>query len=328
MKDTLWMKFPDESVAGLVFDDAARARFEAVFDAANPQSPWSRAVAAAKFRKVQGPLVKWHEGMPYFNWNAMMSVISGGAVVITKTPQGEPAYGIIRGFRALWNLFVCQWRSVKLMKKDFGGEALVESIALGLVMQSLMLRLGAGASQNLAKWLAGTETPPKSCVRIVMELQQVQMRRTALSPVWKNLLPAETGAEKNLPEYFWNDAPAPVNAAATAHKGPWKGLPVCAGQAAGRAVFIKSAKDAVLPAGGAPLVLVFRRARPDAVELYPRAAAVVFAEGGVLSHACVVAREMNIPCVTGLGADFFDAPRDGAILSVDGGAGTVEEIRN
>lgn len=322
MKDTLWIKFPDESVSGLVFDEAARARFEAVFDAENPQSPWNRAIAAAKFRKVRGPLVRWHEGAPYFNWNAMMAVISGGAVVISRTPQGDPAYGIMRGFRALWNLFVCQWRSVRLAKKDFGGEALVESIALGFVMQSLMLRLGAGASQNLAKWLAGTEKPPKSCVQIVAELQAVQVRRTALSPVWKNFLPAATAEDKNLPEFFWNDAP-PHQAAEAKRGGPWKGLPVCPGVMTGPVVAVRKVSDAKLSGKN---ILVFRRAKPDSVELYENASALLFCEGGVLSHACVVAREMNIPCITGLGADFFDAVEKGASLRIDAGAGTVDFI--
>lgn len=74
-------------------------------------------------------------------------------------------------------------------------------------------------------------------------------------------------------------------------------------------------------------VLVFAQARPEAVGFYVGAAALVFAEGGVLSHACVVARERGIPCVTGLGRPFWVAMQEAGVaelrLSVDGATGEV-----
>jgi phosphohistidine swiveling domain-containing protein len=325
MKDTLWIKFPDESVAGLVFDDAARARFDAVFDVADPSSPWSRAIRAAGFIRLSWPLIKWHEGTPYFNWSAMTTVISGGAIRVLETKDGGYAFHVLYDLRALWNLFSCQWKTVKLMQKNFGGDALVESIALGFVLQSLMLRLGGGAPQDLAKWLAGMGKPPPRHAKTVAQLQAVQVRRTALSPIWKNILPAAHGEEKKLPEFFWNDPPQ-HETISPAHNGPWKGLPVCPGVMAGPAIAVRKVSEAQLTGKN---ILVFRRAKPDSVELYPQASALLFCEGGVLSHACVVAREMNIPCITGLGGDFFDGvERDDAILRIDAGAGTVEFLRD
>lgn len=53
------------------------------------------------------------------------------------------------------------------------------------------------------------------------------------------------------------------------------------------------------------------------------AAALVVDIGGELSHAAVVARELGVPCVMGTGTGTRRL-RDGDLLRVDGGAGTVE----
>ena len=107
----------------------------------------------------------------------------------------------------------------------------------------------------------------------------------------------------------------------------WRGLPVSSGTVTGRAVFLS--RDLTLPVTSDPLIAVFLRARPETTELFGQVVAVVYAEGGALSHACTVAREQGMPCVTGLGRPFFTllSGRDGAVwLSVDGAAGTVDII--
>jgi phosphoenolpyruvate synthase/pyruvate phosphate dikinase len=78
---------------------------------------------------------------------------------------------------------------------------------------------------------------------------------------------------------------------------------------------------------GEPLVLLFAQARPETVELFPFASGLVFAEGGALSHACTVAREMNIPAVTAVGIGFLkqvEAAGEGVVrVTIDGGTGRV-----
>jgi hypothetical protein len=54
----------------------------------------------------------------------------------------------------------------------------------------------------------------------------------------------------------------------------------------------------------------------------------LFAEGGVLSPACTVARERNIPSITGLGPGFFELIKasDKLWLNMDGSTATVARI--
>ncbi len=69
-------------------------------------------------------------------------------------------------------------------------------------------------------------------------------------------------------------------------------------------------------------VLVANRTDPGWVPLFPSARAVVVERGSVLSHSAIVAREFGIPCVVGL-RDALSLLRDGQLVEVDGGAGTV-----
>jgi pyruvate,water dikinase len=52
-----------------------------------------------------------------------------------------------------------------------------------------------------------------------------------------------------------------------------------------------------------------------------RAAALVTENGGLTSHAAIIARELKIPCVVGCGE--LDAVREGQEVTVDGSAGVV-----
>ncbi len=332
MKDTLWFRFPDDTAASLVFTEAEKRKFEDVFSVDDKGSVWNRALDMLGLGNVsKDKLILWHRDTPYFNWSSLIGVISGGA--ITPLRKGDAGYGFYVSYapRNLWRLFAGQWKSARFLQRKFAQEdALAESIALGLVMQAMILRLGKEAETGLPKWLSGAADIPQRYKKTVSQIQSVQVRRTALSSAWEDILPSSDMHEPGLPDYFWNEPPllqSSENEAKLQSGGSrWSGLPVCAGRVTGKLVVIKSLKNADVIKGDMPLVLLFKRARPEAVELYPQAAAVVFAEGGVLSHACVVAREMNIPSVTGLGADFFDAvaQHDGKTVTVDGSGGVVE----
>jgi phosphohistidine swiveling domain-containing protein len=64
---------------------------------------------------------------------------------------------------------------------------------------------------------------------------------------------------------------------------------------------------------------------PGWVPLIARAAAVVADTGNHLMHACVLAREIGLPCVLGLG-DATARLLPGELVSVDGARGTVERM--
>jgi pyruvate,water dikinase len=69
-------------------------------------------------------------------------------------------------------------------------------------------------------------------------------------------------------------------------------------------------------------VLVCRTTLPSWTSLFRIAGAVVTDSGGALSHAAIVAREYGLPCVVATRIGTV-AIRDGQMVTVDGGAGTV-----
>lgn len=70
------------------------------------------------------------------------------------------------------------------------------------------------------------------------------------------------------------------------------------------------------------MILLAEVTDPDWVPLMAEAAALVTAEGGMLCHAAIVARELGLPCVTGVGSERL-AALEGVLLEVDGTAGIV-----
>ncbi len=73
------------------------------------------------------------------------------------------------------------------------------------------------------------------------------------------------------------------------------------------------------------MILLAEATDPDWVPLMTEAAALVTAEGGMLCHAAIVARELGLPCVTGVGPENL-AVLKGARLEVDGTAGSVRRL--
>ena len=71
----------------------------------------------------------------------------------------------------------------------------------------------------------------------------------------------------------------------------------CQGVAVGKVRIMTSAKDIHTMEEGEVLVAVMTR--PDYVSAMKKASAIVTDEGGITSHAAIVARELNIPCVIG-----------------------------
>lgn len=72
-------------------------------------------------------------------------------------------------------------------------------------------------------------------------------------------------------------------------------------------------------------VLVTETTSPDIMMLCRKAGAIVADQGGMLSHAAIVSRELKIPCVIGTqrATDMF---RSGDMLEVDGDKGVVTKM--
>jgi pyruvate,water dikinase len=92
------------------------------------------------------------------------------------------------------------------------------------------------------------------------------------------------------------------------------------GSATGRARVILDAAD---PAGLEPGdILIAPQTDPSWVPLFVPAAGVVVNVGAMGSHAMIVSRELGVPCVASV-ADATNIIPDGAIVTIDGNAGTV-----
>ncbi|MCX5046362.1 PEP-utilizing enzyme [Aldersonia sp. NBC_00410] len=98
------------------------------------------------------------------------------------------------------------------------------------------------------------------------------------------------------------------------------GVPACGGTAKGRARVITSPDDpSALEPGD---ILVAPLTDPSWTPLFVAAAAVVVDVGAPFSHAAIVSRELGIPCVVSA-TEATKRITDGAIVEVDGTAGTV-----
>jgi len=102
-----------------------------------------------------------------------------------------------------------------------------------------------------------------------------------------------------------------------------KGQTGCLGKATGRVRILKRAEDAYKFVQGEILVAI--ATDPDIVPAMKKAAAIVTEQGGVTSHAAIVSREFNIPCVIGtkIATRVF---KDGDLVEVDANKGIVRKL--
>lgn len=105
-----------------------------------------------------------------------------------------------------------------------------------------------------------------------------------------------------------------------------KGYAACRGMARGRAVNLKANDQnelaVVRDTIDGDCILVCDMLQPNASDLIARVAGVVTDEGGVLSHAAIMAREFEIPCVVGVGVA-TKLIRNGEMIIVVGDEGEV-----
>lgn len=98
------------------------------------------------------------------------------------------------------------------------------------------------------------------------------------------------------------------------------GVGACSGVAVGKARVIRDPGDVDDLEPGE--ILVAPQTDPSWTPLFVSSAAVVVDVGAPMSHAAIVSRELGIPCVVSC-TDASASIPDGAIITVDGSAGTV-----
>lgn len=102
-----------------------------------------------------------------------------------------------------------------------------------------------------------------------------------------------------------------------------QGMCACAGSARGRVVILRSASDLLKFDKGN--IIVSPATSPELVPAMRQAAAIVTDAGGITSHAAIVSRELNVPCVIGtkIATHVF---RNGDRVEVDATKGVVRKL--
>ncbi|HUF31841.1 MAG TPA: PEP-utilizing enzyme, partial [Acidimicrobiales bacterium] len=144
------------------------------------------------------------------------------------------------------------------------------------------------------------------------ELGPLVASRRAAHERWRTVVPPEViGGAEGAPE----DSSPPATGSGV------QGLGVSRGVVTGPARVILDLADAHRLEPGDVLVCVMTS--PAWTPLFGLASAVVADTGGMGSHPAIASREYGIPCVLGTGVATTTIP-DGALVTVDGEAGTVE----
>jgi phosphohistidine swiveling domain-containing protein len=102
------------------------------------------------------------------------------------------------------------------------------------------------------------------------------------------------------------------------------GFPANPGNVKGKILVIKSNKDFYKFEKGA--ILVASHTTPDYVSLMKKAKAILTERGGITSHAAIVSRELNVPCIVGI-KDLTGNLKDGDEVEVNAGKGIVKILK-
>ena len=306
---TLWVKFSGDTSLPPILDSAGQRKLEDIFNGLDPSSPLHRSMAALGLKLPLEPMLKWDGSDPHINWTAIITAISGGWVLAV----GEADYKVQKSIGAFLRFLKIQWRIstylVRILKTDIPTSIdaqITESLSLGFASLALTFRLPRHDQAQLAQWLA---QPPAKLQKTLCQIQAIQLRRTRLTLAWQTLFP-------------WQEETEATTKVTDVTRTQWKGIPVSGGQVT--ACLRLSVSETT-----EPVAYVFKRARPETTEVFAGATAVLYAEGGAMSHACTVAREANLTCITALGPDFYRdmqalaARQKNVWLIIDGQTGVV-----
>jgi phosphohistidine swiveling domain-containing protein len=166
-------------------------------------------------------------------------------------------------------------------------------------MQILLMRLPKHEPRQLAAWLQKPADAPRLARRTLRLLLELEKRRQELSSCWQGFF------KSSLSGFAVTEAEASPEPQTV----QWTGLAACAGTIEGNYRYLAEPYGPPPSQDQESVILIFGKARPETVSFFPGASAVLYAEGGLLSHACCVAREQGLPCVTALGRGFLASVR-------------------
>lgn len=102
-----------------------------------------------------------------------------------------------------------------------------------------------------------------------------------------------------------------------------KGTAASSGRGVGKVIHFDNLEN--LPTVDCNLIVVGKMIPPDVVIFAERVSGLITDEGGILSHAATVARELLIPCVVGTG-NATQVLQDGDTVEVVGDKGEIYRV--
>lgn len=99
------------------------------------------------------------------------------------------------------------------------------------------------------------------------------------------------------------------------------GTPASSGIATGKIRFARKISDVTEWNEGDILLTIYTD--PDWTEIMLKSSGIITAMGGFLCHAAIIAREMGIPCITGIGGDGMRKLMNEEMVTIDGGKGLI-----
>ena len=120
-----------------------------------------------------------------------------------------------------------------------------------------------------------------------------------------------------------------INGAAYEHRDTIKGTVAHPGKVQGRARIIRSGYDNfdmlhhLMDAMKEDDILVAETTSPELMPACKKAGGIITDQGGMLSHAAIVSRELNIPCIVGT-SNATEVIRDGDVVEMDARNGVVK----
>ncbi|WP_131767404.1 pyruvate, phosphate dikinase [Candidatus Protofrankia californiensis] len=310
--------------------------FEKVVGAAPPEDPFEQLLAAAEavFRSWMSPRAtayRRHHGLPDGGGTAVtvqamvfgnFDQCSGTGVLFTRNPLSGTCVPLGEWLPLAQGEDVVSGR-VTPLPLDALARSMPE-IHAELLEAAQRLEADARDVQDVEftvesgrLWLLQTRSAKRSAeaaVRIAVSMQREGILTT--SEAVARLTPGDVAAMLR---------PRVDPAAAAVATVVAKGEPACPGVGVG--LVVGSANEAEDHAdAGEDVVLATPTTDPDDVHGMVVARAIVTELGGSTSHAAVVSRELDRPCVVGCGAGFL-ADLVGREVTVDGGAGIVYEGR-
>ncbi|MCC7142643.1 MAG: phosphoenolpyruvate synthase [Candidatus Eisenbacteria bacterium] len=161
--------------------------------------------------------------------------------------------------------------------------------------------------------------------RPATDLRELVAQRSVQFRAWQEELPPPDRFESTGPLGEWvgpREAEIPRPGIGAAREGDLTGTGCCPGVVRAPVRIVRDPREATNLTGR---ILVAERTDPGWTLLFPAAQGLLVQRGSLLSHSAIVAREMGLPCVVGIGG-LLDTLTDGEVVEMDGTTGVVRRM--